>query len=88
MTDEDPSRDRIAELIQRINQMDETLRQQAWRIYHLEQRLGGAPPRPAPLAAPPQPRPEPPPSAAPPSVSKATEPSALPPIAAILAGEE
>ena len=66
MTDEDPSRDRIAELIQRINQMDEALRQQAWRIYHLEQRLGGSPPRPAPLAAPPQPRPAPPPSAAPP----------------------
>ncbi|MFL6275895.1 MAG: DUF2339 domain-containing protein [Blastocatellia bacterium] len=82
MTDEDPSRDRIAELIQRINQMDETLRQQAWRIYHLEQRLGGAPPRPTPLAAPPQSRPKPPPSAAPPSVSRDTEPAALPPFVA------
>lgn len=76
MTDEDPSQDRIAELIERINQMDEMLRQQAWRLYHLEQRLGVTPPRQAqPAARPPRPAPRapaPPPPAAPPSVTKDT----------------
>jgi uncharacterized membrane protein len=76
MTDEDPSQDRIAELIERINQMDEMLRQQAWRLYHLEQRLGVTPPRQAqPAARPPHPAPRtpaPPPTAAPPSVTKDT----------------
>src|SRR5205085_8528791 len=65
MTDEDPSQDRIAELIERINQMDEMLRQQAWRLYHLEQRLGVAPPRPA----------QPPPRPAPPSVIENIKPA-------------
>ncbi|HKP11662.1 MAG TPA: hypothetical protein VJZ91_06105, partial [Blastocatellia bacterium] len=62
MTDEDPSQDRIAQLLERINQMDEMLRQQAWRLYSLEQRLGvSPPPRPQqPAARPPMlsPRPQ------------------------------
>ncbi|HJQ23603.1 MAG TPA: DUF2339 domain-containing protein [Blastocatellia bacterium] len=90
MTDEEPSPDRIAELIKRINQMDEMLRQQAWRIYHLEQRLGGAPARPAPLpperpaphaAEPPrvtQPPVTPPPVIQPPK-PEARQPAAAPP---------
>jgi len=83
MTDEDPSQDRIAELIARINQMDELLRQQAWRLYHLERRLGFTPPpgpqpeahapRLAPRATAPPPT-APPPPAAPPSVTKNTMP--------------
>jgi uncharacterized membrane protein len=81
MTDEDPSQDRIAELIERINQMDEMLRQQAWRLYYLEQRLGITPPRQAqPAARPPRPAPVAPPQpAAPPSVTYDTtaEPPAL-----------
>src|SRR6185369_195007 len=82
MTDEDPSQDRIAELIARINQMDELLRQQAWRLYHLEQRLGLTPP-PGPQAAarPPRPTPRasaPPTPAAPPSVTKDTVVPPLP----------
>src|SRR5947209_7696733 len=81
MTDEDPLQDRIAELIERINQMDAMLRQQAWRLYHLEQRLGVTPPRQAqPGARPPRAAPRataPPPPAAPPSVMKDT--SAPPP---------
>ncbi|MEN3333916.1 MAG: hypothetical protein V7641_3281 [Blastocatellia bacterium] len=84
MTDEDPSQDRIAELIERINQMDEMLRQQAWRLYHLEQRLGVTPPRQAqPAARPPRPAPRapaPPTPAAPPPVIKdtTTTPPAVP----------
>src|SRR5690349_17502709 len=78
MADEDPSQDRIAQLIERINQMDEMLRQQAWRLYHLEQRLGLVPP---PRPQPPQPmppRPAPPvaarETAAPPPASAAAPP--------------
>src|SRR5690349_16769525 len=77
MTDEDPSQDRIAQLIERINQMDEMLRQQAWRLYHLEQRLGLVPPpRPQPPIQPPAmpPQPAPPASeAAPPHPPAARE---------------
>ncbi|MFL6213152.1 MAG: DUF2339 domain-containing protein [Blastocatellia bacterium] len=69
MTDEDPAQDRIAQLIERINQMDEMLRQQAWRLYHIEQRLGLAPPR---LQPPPMP-----PHTSPPAVAR--EPFAPPP---------
>jgi uncharacterized membrane protein len=76
MTDEDPSQDRIAELIARINQMDELLRQQAWRLYHLERRLGFTPPPgPERAARPPRPTPgasAPPTPAMPPSVTKNT----------------
>jgi uncharacterized membrane protein len=72
MTDEDPSQDRIAQLIERINQMDEMLRQQAWRLYHLEQRLGLVPPpRPQP---PMQPRPMPPQPAPPPAAQETVVP--------------
>jgi uncharacterized membrane protein len=79
MTDEDPSQDRIAELIERINQMDEMLRQQAWRLYYLEQRLGVTPPQVQPVARPPRPAPHAPapPPAAPSSVTQDT--SAPPP---------
>src|SRR5690349_21698068 len=76
MTDEDPSQDRIAELIARINQMDEMLRQQAWRLYHLERRLGVVPPPPLqPTARPPHPAPGAPvapPAVPPPFVAKNT----------------
>ena len=61
MTDEDPSADRLAELIKRINQMEELLRQQAWRLYNLEKRTGFAPPQPGSpdRTVPPQPGPPP-----------------------------
>jgi uncharacterized membrane protein len=76
MTDEDPSQDRIAELIARINQMDEMLRQQAWRLYHLEQRLGlTPPPGPQTAARPPRQAPR---RAAPPFVTKDTIAPPLP----------